>query len=212
MPNSNLTEIVFIIDRSGSMRSIKSDMEGGLKSFAAEQKKLPGEALLSIYTFDDVYETFCEGASLDAAETFELEPRSMTALLDAIGKTINNVGARISKTSEDQRPGKVAVVIVTDGHENASVEFKLSQISQMIKHQTDKYQWQFAFLGANIDSFAEAGRLGISSQSTMDYHPSAAGVVGAYGSLSRGLASYRSAGPSASLSLTPSDQEPEEEK
>ena len=206
MPNENLTEIITVIDRSGSMLHIKHDMEGGLKSFINDQAKQPGEARLSIYTFDDLYETFCEGAELSAVNDFALVPRNRTALFDAIGHTINAVGIRLAALAESDRPGKVVVIIITDGHENASKEFTLKQISEMVTHQSTKYSWQFAFLGANIDSFAAGGSLGVSRASTMNYAPTKRGTEVMFDALNAGMSTYRSVKTAnASLSLQAED-------
>ena len=204
MTNPSKTEIVFIIDRSGSMSTIKTDMEGGFRSFIADQRKLPGECVVSLYQFDTLYEPVFENVDVQKVPEYTLDPRGMTALLDAIGRTINDVGSRLSKLSEDERPGKVVVVIITDGQENSSREFTSERVKDMIEHQRSKFSWQFAFLGANIDSFSVGASLGINAASTMDYAASSAGTQAMYGTLARSIGSYRTTS-STSLSFDDSD-------
>ena len=131
----------------------------------------------------------------------------MTALLDAMGKAIDDVGARLAAKPETERPSKVVVVVITDGHENSSTRFTRAQIAEKVKHQESVYGWQFAFLGANIDSFGEADSLGISGTSTMDFQANAQGVGMMYGALNRSIATYRTAGANATLALDADDDD-----
>ena len=167
--NPNLTELVYIIDRSGSMHSLTSDTVGGYNAFIEEQKKLEGQAYLTTVLFDDRYELFCDHVDIMEAKHMteaDCHARGCTALMDAVGKTINSVGARLAKTPEDQRPSKVLFMIMTDGYENASKEFSRSAVKKMIEHQQTVYSWQFLFVGAGIDAYAEAASLGISGDYT----------------------------------------------
>lgn len=194
MPIKNHTEIVAILDRSGSMLKIVDDSVGGFNAFIEEQKKVAGTASLTTILFDDEYEKIYENKNLNEVEPMTTEiykPRGWTALLDAIGKTINDVGIRLSNTPEDQRPEKVMVCILTDGDENDSKEFTNDKIKEMINHQRDVYKWEFCFLGANIDSFAVAGSFGIHSNYTCNFVANAVGVNNAYRSISKMSTSYR---------------------
>ncbi len=185
----NHTEVIIVLDRSGSMVSIKSDMEGGLDQFFAEQKKEPGRCTVTLAQFDDKYEVVYSGRDLKDVPKAFLDPRGMTALLDAVGKTINEVGSRLAKTEEKDRPGRVIFLIITDGCENASREFSPKQVKTMIKEQTDKYNWLFVYLGANQDAFAEAGNLGILT--ARNFAANSVGTHALYDSLSRGVSDYR---------------------
>ena len=170
--NKNLTDITVVLDRSGSMTSCRVEAENGLNHFIKEQRDLPGFANFTLVKFDDNYEVTHRGVDIQEIEKCTLEPRGMTALLDAVGKTINETGDRLKEISEDLRPGLVVFVIVTDGQENSSHEFTKTQIKEMITKQQTDYSWQFTFLGANQDAFSEASSMGISMSSTMTYSPS----------------------------------------
>lgn len=161
-------ELIMIIDRSGSMAGKESDVQGGFKTFIEEQKKLPGAAALTLVQFDDVYEiVFSERPLSQPIPDYSLVPRGMTALLDAIGKTIASVGERLSHTAEDARPDKVLFIIMTDGLENASKEYRYPRIKEMIEHQQSVYQWEFVFMGADIDAISVANNMGISTLNTV---------------------------------------------
>lgn len=202
------TKIVFVIDRSGSMSSIKTDMEGGLKNFLAEQKKAKlGKCDVSLYQFDDHYETVYESKDIDEVPDYSLTPRNMTALYDAVGKTINRVGSQLAALKEDDRPDRVMMVIITDGLENSSSEFTAAKIQEMVKHQTNKYNWQFSYLGSNQDAWAVGGALGIAAGSTMTYANNVRGIKGVWDSLNNATVSYRACvdANSAVLSYTAAD-------
>ena len=189
--NSNYTDITVILDRSGSMLSIQKDMEGGLNSLFEEQKKLDGVCKVSLYQFDTEYESVFEGKDIKDVPEVKLLPRGGTALLDAIGKTINSVGLRLSSMNESERPGKVVVIIITDGQENSSVEFKKPQVFDMITLQRETYNWQFVFLGANQDAIEEAGSLGVMSSSSATYSSTSLGAKRIFYAVSQGMADYR---------------------
>lgn len=193
----NLTEIVFILDRSGSMQALTEDTIGGYNAFIEEQKKQDGEANLTTVLFDDRYEVLHDSVNIKDVKPLtnnEYTARGMTALMDAVGRTINSVGDRLSKMDEADRPSKVIVVITTDGMENASTEFTKKQIKDMITHQTEKYNWQFMFLGANIDAASEAQSIGISPQFASNYCYTKVGTDALYKTMSKTVASYRSTG------------------
>jgi len=193
----NLTEIVFILDRSGSMSNLTNDTIGGFNSFVETQKQEDGEAVLTTVLFDDQYEVLHDGVDIKSVEKLtnkQYFARGMTALLDAIGKTINTVGERLSKTEENDKPSKVIFVITTDGQENSSREFTQAKVKEMIELQTNQYNWQFLFLGANIDAVDTAQNFGIQGQFASNYTASSVGTDSLYSTLSKSVASYRSVG------------------
>ena len=168
---NDLTDITLVVDRSGSMSSCRTDAEGGINTFIEEQKKAKGDAVLSLVQFDDEYDFVHNGVDIQDVPKYALIPRSMTALLDAVGRAINETGARLSKMAEADRPGCVICVIVTDGHENASKEFTKVQIKELIDRQQKDYNWQFTFLGTDAQSFDEAMQMGIKSDAIATYNP-----------------------------------------
>ena len=195
--NTNLTEIVFILDRSGSMMSLTDDTIGGFNAFIEKQKNEPGDALLTTILFDDQYEILHNGMNLKEVQPMTKDQywaRGMTAMYDAIGKTINEVGHRLSDIPEQYRPGKVIFVITTDGMENASREFTQAKVKEMIQHQTEKYSWEFIFLGANIDSVQQAKNIGISADFAADYCASVHGIDSMYCAVDAAVSSLRSTG------------------
>jgi len=175
--NNNLTEIVFILDRSGSMGGLENDTIGGFNGFVKKQAEA-GQTSLTTVLFDDQYEILHNG--IDAGNVVltgdEYFTRGCTALLDAVGKTINDVGKRLSETPEAQKPGKVIFVITTDGLENASKEFSYDTVKKMITHQSEKYSWEFVFMGANIDVAKEGNKLGIKAGRSFCFATSSAGI------------------------------------
>lgn len=198
----NYAHLAVILDRSGSMAPLISDVIGGFNTFLKEQKALPGEATLTLVQFDDVYEVL--HYFVDIQKVPDLTPevcyaRNMTALLDAIGVTITTVGRKIAALPEDQRPSKVLVSIYTDGAENHSKEYTLARIKEMIKTQRETYSWEFTFTGVGPDSFAEstAGLLGIDPQLVAQMDHNQKGTFQAMHLCSVGAASYRSGGTSA---------------
>lgn len=157
----DLTEIVLIVDRSGSMESIKADAEGGINTFITEQKAAEGKANFTLCQFDTHYEFVHQGVDIEKVDNYKLVPRGWTALNDAIGRTINEVGERLAKTPEEERPALVLFMIVTDGHENSSQEFSGEKVKEMIAHQKEKYNWKFTFLGTEEDSLQVGASLGL---------------------------------------------------
>jgi len=212
MTDSNKTELICVIDRSGSMANVVDDTIGGFNSLIQEQKKtdeeLGTETNVTTVLFDHEYELLHDGVDIQKIETIttdEYFPRGSTALLDAIGRSVNTVGHRLSKLNEKQRPGKVAVFVITDGGENASDEFSGSQIKDIIKTQEDEYSWIFNFMGANQDAFLTAGNLGFDSRSIANYS-STKGIAGAvFSASSSRLTSMKSAGNTYNRSVFLSD-------
>ena len=165
----DLTDVTVVMDRSGSMDSVKDEAEKGLNHFINDQKGLPGDCNFTLVQFDTEYEFVHKGVPIRDVPHCKLEPRGMTALLDAVGKAINETGARIKEMDEASRPGLVVFVVLTDGHENSSKEFTNTQIKEMIDRQTKDYQWKFTFLGADAKAFDEAMRMGFARGATAVY-------------------------------------------
>ena len=180
--NLNLTEIVFLMDRSGSMGGLETDTIGGFNAFIKKQNQMEGDTIVTTVLFDDKYELLYNGIEAKKVKLSNKEyfVRGSTALLDAIGKTILDVGYRLSVIGEEHRPAKVIFVITTDGMENASREFTYGKVKELIKHQQEKYHWEFIFLGANIDATKEASNIGISKDNAFNYEASKDGVENMY--------------------------------
>lgn len=191
----DLTEMVFILDRSGSMHDLTSDTIGGFNSMIENQKNENGEAFITTVLFDDEYELLHDHINIQEIQPItdkEYYARGMTALLDAIGKTINSIGNRLNNTPEDERPDKVIFVITTDGFENASKEFTKTNVKDMIEHQQSKYSWTFMFLGANMDAVSEAASLGINTNFAKTYTANSLGTQSVYKSVSTAMSQARS--------------------
>jgi uncharacterized protein YegL len=185
-------EIVCVLDRSGSMDSIIDDSIGGFNVFLSEQQALPGDAKLTLILFDDQYEVVYDRINLQDVSKITSEtytPRGTTALHDALGKSINSLGESLS--NQNKSPEKVIFVILTDGGENASKEFTKEQINKMIKHQQEKYSWEFIFLAANQDAFSVGDGLGISAQNIANFSASSLGTQAAYSGMSTRTSAYR---------------------
>ena len=194
--NMNRTEIIFLLDRSGSMGGLEGDTIGGFNSFIEKQIQHEGDTILTAVLFDNIYEILWNGVNAKDAKLTNKEyfVRGSTALLDAVGKTILDVGYRLSKTREEERPGKVIFVITTDGLENASREFTYAKVKELIKHQQEKYNWEFIFLGANIDAAKEAGSIGISHENAYSFKASKAGLQNMYCMVSEAVSFRRNRG------------------
>ena len=188
---TDLTDITMVIDRSGSMQSIQSDAQGGINSFIQQQKQEPGETLLTLVQFNTDYEFVHSGVPVKNVLEFQLRPSGSTALLDAVGRAINETGSRLAAMDESQRPGLVAFVIVTDGQENSSHEFSRDRIRQMIEQQQTVYKWQFTFLAANQDAFAEGASLGIAQDGIAAY--SMGKIRGTYDAAAKKMSRMRNA-------------------
>jgi hypothetical protein len=185
--NNNLTEIVFIVDMSGSMETVKKDVIGGFDSFIKSQKELTGECKVTLTMFDTVLETPISGIGIQEVKSLKdygYAPRGMTALNDAIGKTVNDVGTRLANTLEEERPSKVIVVIQTDGEENASKEYTTEKVLEINKHQQEKYGWEYIFLGANIDAKKVGASYGVDLGRSIDFAFNERGVRNVYTTVS----------------------------
>jgi uncharacterized protein YegL len=193
-----LTELVFILDRSGSMGGLESDTIGGFNALLEKQKKEPGEAVVTTVLFDDRYELLHDRINLRGIAPMsdrEYFVRGNTALLDAIGKTIGKIGTAQKHTAEAERAEHVMVVITTDGLENASREYSEDKVRQMIEHQKSEHGWEFIFLGANIDAVATAQRVGIPSSRSANYNADAAGTALNYAVVSEAVSCMRASQP-----------------
>jgi uncharacterized protein YegL len=190
----DLTELVFILDRSGSMGGLESDTIGGFNAMLAKQKAEPGEARVTTVLFDDRYELLHDRIDLRAISPItdrEYFVRGTTALLDAVGSTIQKIVGAQKQTAEDYRAGKVMFVITTDGMENASREYSYEKVKSMVEHEKEKYGWEFIFLGANIDAAETAGQFGIDPDHASNYHADAAGIAYNWTGVGAALSSYR---------------------
>lgn len=183
----DLTELVFILDMSGSMGRLTEDTIGGYNTLIEEQKKEKGDALVTTVLFDDRYIVLHDRVPLKDVKPLtdkEYRPLGTTAMLDAVGKTINSVGANLANTPEEERAGTVMVTIITDGMENASKEYSWQDVQDMIKHQREKYSWIFSFIGANIDVEKVSGDLGIDARLAKKYTASKVGTDSVYKAMS----------------------------
>ena len=193
-----LTELVFILDRSGSMSGLESDTIGGYNAMLEKQKKEPGEAVITTVLFDDKYELLHDRINLQGIEPItdkEYFVRGSTALLDAVGKTINKIGNVQKHTANDEQAEHVMFVITTDGMENASREFSCEKVRQMIERQKSKYGWEFIFLGANIDAISTAERFGISKDRATNYNADSEGTLLNYEVISETVSCMRASRP-----------------
>ena len=169
----NLTEIVFILDRSGSMSGLESDTIGGFNSMIAKQQKEEGEAIVSTVLFDDETDVIHDRVTIGEVKKLTEEDyyvRGCTALLDAVGGAIHHIGNVHKYAREEDRPAKTLFVITTDGLENASRHYSFKDVKKLIKRQQEKYNWEFLFLGANIDAIEVAGNMGISRDRAANYN------------------------------------------
>ncbi len=189
-----LTEIVFILDKSGSMGGLEADTIGGYNAFIEKQKKLEGQALVSTVLFSDKSQVIHDRQELSTIEKMtdsQYMVGGCTALLDAIGGAVHHIGNVHKYARDEDRPEKTIFVITTDGQENSSCTYDYSKIKKMIELQQEKYGWEFIFLGANIDAIEEAGRLGIRSDRAVRYECDGLGTQLNFSSLSETISCVR---------------------
>lgn len=194
----NLTEIVFILDRSGSMAGLEGDTIGGFNSMIEKQKCEPGEALVSTVLFDHETEVIHDRVDIQKIEPLtdrDYYVRGCTALLDAVGGAIHHIGNVHKYAREEDRPEKTLFVITTDGMENASRKYSYDRVKQMIRRQQEKYGWEFVFLGANIDAAKEAARFGIDESRAANYHADSVGTAVIYEAMSEVVCNVRANRP-----------------
>lgn len=194
----NLTELVFILDRSGSMQGLEADTIGGFNSMLKKQKKEPGEALVSTVLFDDRVEVLHDRVRVERVKPItdrEYYVRGCTALLDAVGGAIHHIGNIHKYARPEDVPEHTLFIITTDGMENASHCYSARQVRQMIRRQKKKYGWEFLFLGANIDAVETAGHLGINPDRAVNYHCDSEGTRLNYQVLTQAVSAVRCSAP-----------------
>jgi uncharacterized protein YegL len=192
-----LTELVFILDKSGSMGGLESDTIGGYNSVLAKHQAMEGECLITTVLFDHGYELLHDRIDIRAVRPItkqEYHVGGSTALLDAIGRTVHKIVNAQRHTGEDYRAENVVFVIITDGMENASREYSSDRVKTMIEHEKEKYGWEFIFLGANIDAVETAAHIGIDRSRAHNYHADSRGSEVVYGSVAMATAAFRGVG------------------
>jgi uncharacterized protein YegL len=209
-----LTAITVVLDRSGSMQATRKDAMGGFNAFVDEQKKADGEAQLTLVQFDSEYQIDYSGRDIKKVKHLTYEtflPRGSTSLYDAIGRTINTEGARLSGLPESERPENVIILVVTDGGENSSHEFTGEQVRKMTQHQQEKYNWQFIYLGSNQDAVFTAQTMGIHAANSMTYANNSQGTSAAYATMSNKVSAFRSGAGEQSLNFNDDDRKEQAE-
>jgi len=194
----NLTELVFILDRSGSMSGLESDTIGGFNAMLEKQKKESGECIVTTVLFDDRYDLLHDRFPLKSVSPItsnEYYVRGSTALLDAVGRTIDKIVNVQKRISESDRASKVMFVIITDGMENASREYRYDRVKEMVEYEQKTYGWEFLFLGANIDAIGVASRFGITHDRAVNYCPDSDGTQLNYSILSKTISHVRAGNP-----------------
>lgn len=200
----NRTELVFILDKSGSMAGLERDTIGGFNAMLEKQKAQSGECRITTVLFDNRYELLHDRTDLRAVRPItakEYHVGGSTALLDAVGKTIHKIATAQKNTAEPFRAQKVLFVIITDGEENASREYSAGEIKETIQRQKARYGWEFIFLGANIDAVETAGRFGIDPGRAADYMPDSRGTALNFQAMSETVSTFRACGAIADAGL-----------
>lgn len=193
----NLTELVFILDKSGSMSGLEKDTIGGYNSMLEQQRKVEGECIITTVLFDNFCELLHDRINIRAVSPItekEYCVGGSTALLDAIGKTIQKIDNVQKNTAENYRAEKVMFVIITDGEENSSRYYSAAQVKKMVSKKKEESGWEFIFLGANIDAIKTAGTFGIDAEKTLDYVPDKRGTKLNFITMSKTVAKFRECG------------------
>lgn len=191
MTNPDLTHIYFLLDRSGSMQSIKADTEGGFDAFIAEQRTTGGTCRVTLAQFDTDYDVVYAARPIADVPRLDLAPRGMTALLDSMGRLIIDAGRELAGLPEAERPGTVLVGIMTDGQENSSREWTHAAIKALVEQQTRDYDWQFLYLGADQDAIEVGASVGIAAGRSLTYGRGQ--VAPAMAAMSANVSAYRTA-------------------
>lgn len=190
----NYTDVTVVIDRSGSMGSLRDEVIGGFNTFMEDQRKVEGDCTVTLVQFDDRYEKNYEGIPVNEVADLNhatYKPRGLTAMYDAIGKTIVATGERLAAMDESERPDKVIFIIQTDGDENASQEYSSDQVKQMIETQENEFNWDVVFLGANINAKATAVNIGVQVNKAMTFANNSDGATRAFSSISANVTQCR---------------------
>ena len=190
MTDSNYTHLAFLLDRSGSMMSIKSDTEGGFNAYIASQRSQPGRCTVTLAQFDHEYEEVFAGRPITDVPPLDLQPRGTTALNDSIARLVQSTGDFLAAMAPDERPGAVIVGIMTDGMENASAEWTRPAVKALIEAQETKYDWTFSYLGANQDAIEVGSSMGIPAERSLTYGTGSGNVeaaMSAYGASSAAM-------------------------
>ena len=198
-----LTEIVFILDRSGSMSGLEADTIGGYNSMLEKQKKEDGDAVMSTVLFDDTMEVLHDRKDLKDVEKItdqQYYVRGCTALLDAVGGSIHHIGKVQKALPEEEKPEKTLFIITTDGRENASCKYTYEKVKKMVEKKKEKKGWEFIFLGANIDAIDVAGRFGVAANRAVRYENDAMGAELNYGVISKMVSTARSSKSAKAMS------------
>lgn len=208
----NLTELVFILDKSGSMAGLERDTIGGFNAMLDKQKAQAGECRITTVLFDHRYELLHDRTDIRAVRPItarEYRVGGSTALLDALGKTIHKIATAQKNTSEPFRAKRVMFVIITDGEENASREYAAKEVKEAIRRQKSRYGWEFIFLGANIDAVETAGRFGIDAGRAANYVPDSQGTALNFRAMSETVSAFRACGavPDACLDAVRRDMQ-----
>ncbi len=194
MTKQDYTAIMMIVDRSRSMSSIREEAENTLNNYIKEQAGQPGKCTVRLVDFDHEYRLVQKTRSVNRFPKYSLEPRGMTALYDAIGYAVTEFGQELSDLTESDRPARVLVVIITDGEENSSKEYRVDQVRNMIKHQESVYDWKFVFLAANQDAALSGSKIGIQANNTLNFDATNEGITRSGVELSNYTRSYRDTG------------------
>ncbi len=208
------TEIVYILDRSGSMGGLESDTIGGFNSMMEKQKKTGEKAVVSTVLFDDECEVIHDRVPIEKVENMtdkQYYVRGCTALLDAVGGAIHHIGNVHKYAREEDRPEKTIFVITTDGMENASREYSYDKVRRMIEDKKEKENWEFMFLGANIDAVAEAGRIGIDARRAVRYEHDSIGTQTTFSAVSNAIKYAVRAGSAPEMARALDAEDPLEE-